>query len=918
MRRWTLLWLAATSLIAQNASETGTWSRFATLRDARYDACAVRLGPGQVLITGGTGAAGALATAEVLNADGTVRPAAPMNTARERHTCTLLGDGRVLVTGGGPDTAEVYDSKADSWMQVGGNSVWRAGATATLLLDGRVLIAGGSTTVRSAAPPVSRIHKARPIPGAPVAAVEIFDPAANLLLLAGAELEIPRSGHAAALLADGRVAMIGGATGAGPLRSVEIVDPVAQTVVSGPPLNIARSGHSATLLEDGRVLAVGGNAGILETDTAELLDGAAKGWTTLPARLHTARAGHFALLVPGNGGVLLAGGSSAGQSLAATEVFQPADDSFQELGSLTAPRSGLAGAALGDGLVLAMGGASSGVPQSACGVLSLPALSFSAALYHPSETVRVSGSNFPANTTIPLILDQLQGSTVTSIQSRLLTPSVTTGGGTLVSNFGLVPVVVAAGGDGGKQFRVSVRATSTTSIVRTVPVKLATTISIPLPATQLEGGSATFPIEVQRFTLPGPVTGSLAATFGGITAVAAFDGSTTPSIATFTLPNLAPGPLPIVAAYSGDTLNDASRATATYSVVSKTPVLELTSSTLTPQVGVPFTLTAKVRLGGAVSNVPSITGGVTFTESGVSIGSLFPIPPIGGSASESNPTLVVSQSFTALSFAPLHFAASFGSDPVYRNAASTVVSPVQQKAQTALGLSVAPTSFLLPVKELNPTFQCGVPISLRGTLTFPPPIGLSNRAFSIQSGSADGSVRFVGSSTSGSLVPLADQPGRAVGDAPLTLPFNTTGLFANFTGDTFLQPSTSAILAIKMQPVPVSVQFVGLGSTATNPLTVTAAVTNNVSSACTVNGPEGTIQFFDGTNNLGIVSLPSNSLSPSQVLDGTSNTIIVSESGKQARLTISLPVGVHNLRAHYSGDAFHAPADSVVVAVTFQ
>jgi hypothetical protein len=895
LRTCSLLWLCAAAAFAQDTQNaTGTWTRFANLNDARYDACAVHLAPGQVLITGGSGADGALASAEILKSDGSVQTAASLNSARSRHTCTLLGDGRVLVTGGGPDSAEVYDPAADVWSPIPGNGTARTSATATTLLDGRVLIAGGAAGDTA------------------VAVLEIFDPVSNLLLPAGAELQYPRTAHAAALLPDGRVAIIGGDAGAGPLRSVEIFDPAAQSVVSGPDLNIARSGHSATALEDGRILAAGGMTSAGETDSAETLDGAAEGWSILPAHLNAARTGHLALLVPGNGGVLLGGGSAAGQALAGTELFQPGDDTFQPLGSLLAPRSGLAGAALDDGIVLAMGGANSGGPQSGCGVLPLPALTFSAAVYHPSETARVSGTNFPANATIPLTLELVGGGSATAIPGRLLTSSAATGNGKLVAGFGPVPVVNVTGADAGQQFRVSVRLTSTISVVRTVPAKLFSAVTMRLPDSVLEGGSARFPIEVQRLTAPGPVTGSLTVSFGTATLALPVSGSATPFNASVTRTNLPPGPLSIGAIYSGDSISEQSSLRTTYTVASKTPIVELTSSTAAPQVGVPFTLSARVRLNADVPNGPAINGPVTILESGVPIGTA----TLVSSTTSPSPTVVANLPFTALSFAPLRLTASYAGNKVYNPATSITVTPVQQKAQTSLAVSLTSSGAVLSAQ--GPQFQCGAPTSFTGRLTFPQALGLSNRAFSVSTVSGDGSVRFIGASASGTLVPSNTQVGTAQGDAAFTLPFNAVGVAANFSGDTFLQPSTSAALHLSVQPIPMLVQFVGLPSTATNPVTLAVRVDNAAPPGCKINGPTGTVEIFDGTTSLGVVSLPPNTITPTQITDGTSNTIIFTESGKQVTLTVARPVGVHNLKAHYSGDAFHAATDSATVPVTFQ
>src|SRR5437868_1404445 len=244
---------------------TGTWGPAGNLVESRSNAAAARLDDGRVLFTGGTGATGALNSAELLTAGAGFAPVAPMAEARSKHTATKLSDGRVLVVGGDNGsgatlTAEIYDPSSDSWSSTDNLSTPRSGHTATLLKDGKVLIAGGENS------------------GGPVDSLEIFDPADNSFSSAGA-LHTPRSGHAAASLSDGRVMIIGGngVAQGNPvtLKSVEVYDATSGSVSNGPALAAARSGHSATTLLDGNIFVMGGNDGSQDLASAEIFSATA-------------------------------------------------------------------------------------------------------------------------------------------------------------------------------------------------------------------------------------------------------------------------------------------------------------------------------------------------------------------------------------------------------------------------------------------------------------------------------------------------------------------------------------------------------------------------------------------------------------------------------------------------------------------
>ena len=118
----------------------------------------------------------------------------------------------------------------------------RAVHTATELGDGTALVAGGCD-----------------VDGCSEATASVA-----LLTSTGARslsaLSAPRDGHAAVLLDDGRVLVVGGYTGENrpPLATTEIFDPSRVRWQSGGALATARGGHAAARLGDGRMLVAGG------------------------------------------------------------------------------------------------------------------------------------------------------------------------------------------------------------------------------------------------------------------------------------------------------------------------------------------------------------------------------------------------------------------------------------------------------------------------------------------------------------------------------------------------------------------------------------------------------------------------------------------------------------------------------------
>lgn len=267
---------------------------------------ATSLADGGILVVGGCSTPGCeLGSRDAMVAerwDPATRRFAPAGSLREwrdDHTATRLQDGRVLVAGGwGANgvlaSTELYEPRSRLFVPGPSMAARRAGATATLLQDGRVLLAGGFVGNR----PTS-------------ANAEVFVPGPDAVRPVG-RLSVPRGAHAAALLRDGRVLVVGGLSRGRVVPSTEIFDPRRGRFSPGPALRVPRYKAAAVTLRDGRVLVVGGAADIEGSRvyrTTELYDPRRDRFSAGPllvqARYKLAgsvvRVGRSAVLVAGGG-----------------------------------------------------------------------------------------------------------------------------------------------------------------------------------------------------------------------------------------------------------------------------------------------------------------------------------------------------------------------------------------------------------------------------------------------------------------------------------------------------------------------------------------------------------------------------------------------------------------------------------------
>lgn len=255
---------------------TETWIQTDPMSVSHHVGALVALPDGSALVLGGFAVEGG-PTTRVERLDPATRSWTVVGDtvdASSYDVAAHLDDGRVLLAGreliptGNTTSSEIFDPGAGTSSRTGPQARPHSYcASLAKLADGRLLLTGGESEDPAAGPSRDAF-----VPWLDVA--ELFDPTLETWRVTR-PMTSDRCAHTTVTIGDGTVLAAGGwyDTRAFHVASdTEIYDPVSETWSPAGSMTTCRANHAAVVLEDGRVLVVGGedHRGILAS--AEVYD----------------------------------------------------------------------------------------------------------------------------------------------------------------------------------------------------------------------------------------------------------------------------------------------------------------------------------------------------------------------------------------------------------------------------------------------------------------------------------------------------------------------------------------------------------------------------------------------------------------------------------------------------------------------
>ena len=289
-------------------------------------------------------------------------PTNSMSFARGTHTTTLLQDGRLLVAGGDDGSGRLEAITDTSELYDPSTGRWEPGGAMgrQRTQHAAVLLNDGRVLLVGGAGVLQAGIQEQQLER-PLIETDLFDPASATWSFAG-DISTLRDYVAAAMLSDGSVLVAGGNDGKGTdtsvLASAEVFDPATGQWSSAGTMSQTRQGHSLVPLDNGMALVAGGDAGDDPFQSVEIYDPSSGTWSST-ADMADARE-RFAAVVLQDGRVLAVGGGGTDGRLASAELYDPGSGTWSFAAEMSTPRLKPAAVVLQDGKVLVVGGLGAG------------------------------------------------------------------------------------------------------------------------------------------------------------------------------------------------------------------------------------------------------------------------------------------------------------------------------------------------------------------------------------------------------------------------------------------------------------------------------------------------------------------------------------------------------------------------------